>query len=123
MSAQPANSTIGVYRNVRAYRNQRRHETVEALTKKQRALLVAVPGEEHLLTVVAARDTTKKDFSPYGRDGQPVVVGRGVDTTPEQVVEGITGADFPIRIGNDVFITQTAGNLTRDLHQDVRDVV
>ncbi len=121
MPGQPLNSTISVYRRVRAYRNQRRHETVEALTKKQRPLIMSVPNQE-TLTVIATRDTAVKDFSPWGRDGQPVVLAPRATKTFGEAQEGITGVDFFVEVGNDRMLQNTSDALDNDLFQDLRDL-
>lgn len=119
MAAQPLNTDIKVYRNVRAYRNQRRHESVEAITKRLRSLIMSVPTEE-ILTGVATRDTTKKDFSVWGRDGQPIVIAPNADVTYETAQEGLANVDFAFSIGADKFITNTAAGLSGDLHAGLR---
>lgn len=123
MASQPANTDISVFRRVRAYRNQRRHESVEAIIKRLRPLIMSVPSEE-FLTGVLTRDTGTSDFSVWGRDGQPIVIGVLPDTTFAQAQENITGVDFAIQIGADKFLNHDANNIgTRDLHQDTRDLV
>jgi hypothetical protein len=121
MSGQPLNSDIKVYRTVRAYRNQRRHESIEAITKRLRPLIMSVPADE-ILTEVKTRDTAKKDFSVYGRDGQPIVIGPKSDISYETAQETLPDVDFAFTIGADKFITNTAAGLTGDLHQDLRDL-
>jgi len=121
MSAQPLNTDIKVLRTVRAYRNQRRHESVGAIINRLRPLIMSVPADE-LLTEVKARDTAKKDFSVYGRDGQPIVIGPKDDVNFETAQEGLANVDFAFTIGADKFITNTTAGLTGDLHQDLRDL-
>lgn len=121
MSAQPLNTDIKVFRTVRSYRNQRRHESVEAIIKRLRPLIMSVPADE-LLTEVKARDTSKRDFSTWGRDGQPVVIGVKSDVNFSDAQEQLPNVDFAFTIGADKFITNTAAGLTGDLHQDLRDL-
>lgn len=127
MSSQPANSDIKIYRSVRAARNPLRHETVAALIKRLRPLVMAIPGQE-LLCGVLTRDTSTKDFSPYcgearhnaGR-GFPIVFGLKPQATFAQVVGYVDGLDFPIVIGQDAFVANNAAKVdTADLHKDVR---
>lgn len=120
MSAQPLNTDIKVYRTVRSYRNQRRHESVGAIINRLRPLIMSIPGHE-LLTEVKAYDTTKKDFSTWGRNGQPIVIGAKTDVSYADAQEGLPAVDFAFTIGADKFITNTAAGLTGDLHQDLRD--
>lgn len=121
MAAQPLNTDINVFLTVRSYRNQRRHESVEAITKRLRPLIMSVPGDE-LLTEVKTRDTAKKDFSVYGRSGQPIVIGVKADTGFSTAQETLPAVDFAFTIGADQFIKNTAAGLTGDLHQDLRDL-
>ncbi len=122
MASQPSNTDISVYIPVRSQRLLRRHDTIEAITKKQRGLNMVVPGEENLLTEVKARDTARRDYSSYGRDGQPIVIGPGVTTTFAVAQAGMTSADFFFEIGNDRFIPPIAATLsTSDLFEECRD--
>lgn len=121
MSAQPLNTEIKVYRTVRSYRNQRRHESVEAIIKRLRPLIMSIPSHE-LLTEVKAYDTTKKDFSVWGRNGQPIVIGPKDDVTYAEAQEGMAAVDFAFTIGADKFITNTEAGLTGDLQDDLRDL-
>ena len=68
MSAQPLNTSISVFRNVRAYRKNLRHEAIAALTKRLRPLILSVPGREVLVGVLS-RDQNFGDLSPFC--GQP----------------------------------------------------
>jgi hypothetical protein len=127
MSAQPANTAISVYRNVRSYRKALRHEAVAALTKRLRPLIMSVPGEE-ILVGVLTRDTTLQDFSPYcgearfgaGR-GFPIVVGLYQVKTFATAQENLPSIDFAFQIGSDMFLTNVAAGLTRDLQGDLRN--
>lgn len=64
MSAQPANTSISVFRNVRTQRNIVRHDSVAAIIKHLRPLVAVKPGEE-INVGVLTRDTNVSDFSPY----------------------------------------------------------
>ena len=46
-AAQPANTTISVFRRVRVFRDNRRHTSIKHLTTPFDSQLVAVPGEEN----------------------------------------------------------------------------
>lgn len=121
MSAQPLNADINVFLAVRSYRNSRRHESVEALTKRLRPLIMSVPAEE-ILTEVKSRDTAKSDFSVFARDGQPIVIGSKSDVAWGVAQEGLPEVDFFFQIGRDRFLKNVVAGLDRDLHQDVRDL-
>lgn len=128
MSAQPANTSIKVYRTVRSYRQQHRHESVAALCKKLRPLVMSVPGEEVMVGALS-RDTTTKDLSPYMGEarhnatrGFPIVVGLLPVTTFAAAVAALADIDFPYQVGSDYFIANTADGLDNDLHQNLRDV-
>ena len=128
MASQPHNTAISVHRRVRSYRNDRRHESVEAITKHLRPLIMSVPGCE-ILTGVLSRDTSVADLSPYmgearhdaGR-GFPIVIGVKDDVTFVEAQEGMAGIDFAFTIGRDKFLQPTDAGLNRDNHQDLRDL-
>ncbi len=122
MAAQPANADIKVYQRVRSFRQQHRHETVEAITKNLRPQVMSVPSKEQL-TEIKTRDTSKKDFSPYGRDGQPVVVGLRATVTKAVAIAGIDDVAFPVRIGNDVFLENSSDGVTNDIQGDLRSLL
>lgn len=126
--AQPLNTSIKVYRTVRAYRQDLRHESIAALTKRLRPLVMSVPGEEVLVGVLS-RDTTLQDLSPYmgearfgaGR-GFPIVVGLNPVKSFATAQEGLPSVDFAFTIGGDKFLQNVeAGLATRDLHADLRN--
>ncbi|MFA5766877.1 MAG: hypothetical protein WC919_03060 [Candidatus Paceibacterota bacterium] len=127
MSAQPANTSISVYRNVRAYRKALRHEAVAALTKRLRPLIMSVPGEE-ILVGVLTRDTDLQDFSPYcgearfgaGR-GFPIVVGLYQVKTFATAQENLPSVDFAFQIGSDMFLANVHAGLGRDIQADLRN--
>lgn len=127
MSAQPANTEIKVFRSVRAMRNPLRHESVAALIKRLRPLIMSVPGQE-VLAGVLTRDTSVKDFSPYcgearhnaGR-GFPIVFGLKPVLSYASAVTQVDGLDFPVIIGQDAFLTNSASRVdAADLHKDLR---
>jgi hypothetical protein len=99
---------------------------VAALTKRLRPLIMSVPGEEVLVGVLT-RDTTLQDFSPYcgearfgaGR-GFPIVVGLYQVKTFATAQENLPSIDFAFQIGSDMFLTNVAAGLTRDLQGDLR---
>lgn len=128
MAAQPANTTIKVYRTVRSFRQMHRHESVAALIKRLRPLVMSVPGEE-ILVEVKSRDTSTKDFSPYmgearhnaGR-GFPIVIGLKAQVSVANAQANMADVDFAFQVGQDLFIKNTAAGLTGDLHQEARDL-
>lgn len=128
MAAQPLNTSIRVARNVRSQRQDLRHDSVEAITKRLRPLVMSVPGEE-VLSGVLVRDTAVKDFSSYmgqasygaGR-GFPVVVGLNSTVSFAEAQENLPGVDFAIQIGSDKFLTNSADNVDRDLQGDLRNL-
>ena len=123
-NSQPANADIHVFRTVRAYRQDLRHEAVKALLgfPSMRHLVMSVPGEEVL--VDETRDgssdlvTTSVDDN---RRGLPVVVFLKTAKTAVDAVSGISGLAFPIRIGRDLFLEKTLANIEDDLHENLRD--
>jgi hypothetical protein len=135
MGAQPANTSISVYRNVRSYRKALRHESVAALIKRLRPLIMSVPSQEVLVGVLT-RDTALQDFSPYcgqarylptdpmtgvvGR-GFPIVVGLYEQKTFAAAQEGLPLIDFAFQIGSDMFLQNVHAGLTRDLQGDLRN--
>jgi len=128
MAAQPANTDIKVYRSVRSYRQMHRHESVAAIIKKLRPLVMSVPGRE-ILVEVKSRDTSVVDFSPYmgearhtANRGFPIVVGLADQTTFSDAQSGIPDVDFAFQIGHDKFLTNTSVGLSGDLQADLRAV-
>jgi hypothetical protein len=128
MSAQPANTDIQVFRTIRSYRQAHRHESVAALIKRLRPLVMSVPGEE-ILVGVLSRDTSVKDFSPYMGEarhgasrGFPIVVGLNGQVSLANAQTNIANVDFAFQIGSDKFITNTVTGLSGDLHDGARDL-
>ena len=130
---QPANTDINVFRNVRSFRQAHRHESVAALVKRLRPLVVSVPAEE-ILVEYQNRDTSSTDFSSYMGEanhtatrGFPRVIGlRAVKTYASVAGTASKNLDFPFQIGSDNFIALTSTGLTSatnsDLHATVRAV-
>lgn len=128
MSAQPANTDIKVYRTIRSYRQALRHESVAALIKRLRPLVMSIPANE-ILVGVLTRDTTTKDFSPYMGEarhnasrGFPIVVGLLSQTSFANAQTNVPDVDFAFQIGQDKFLKNVAAGLTGDLHSDARDL-
>jgi hypothetical protein len=126
MSAQPANTDIKVYRTIRSYRQALRQESVAALIKRLRPLVMSIPANE-ILVGVLTRDTNTKDFSPYmgearwtaGR-GFPIVVGLKGVVSFAKAQTSLPNVDFAFQIGQDKFLQNTTVGLTGDLHKDAR---
>ena len=126
MASQPLNTDIQIYRNVRSFRQALRQESVAALIKRLRPLVMVVPSQE-ILVEVKFRDSTVTDLSPYmgqaskafGR-GFPIVIGLRSTVSFATAETGIAGVDFPFQIGQDKFITNTLANLSTDLFAGLR---
>lgn len=128
MSAQPLNTSIAIYRTIRSQRQALRHESVAALTKRLRPLVMVVPGNENLVEV-KSRDTSVADFSPYMGEarhgasrGFPIVIGLAETVTFSEAL-AIADTDFFIQVGSDRFITNTADGLDGDLFGDLADLL
>jgi len=128
MAAQPANTDIRVHRRIRSFRQMHRHESVAALIKRLRPLVMSIPADE-ILVHVETRDTTVTDFSPYmgearhtaGR-GFPIVIGLKDSVSFANAQTNLTDIDFAFQIGHDKFLENTVAGLDQDLHQDARDL-
>lgn len=127
MAAQPANTEIKVYRTVRSFRQTHRHESVAALIKRLRPLVMSVPGQE-ILVEVKSRDTNVVDMSPYMGEarhnasrGFPIVVGLKASVPFSGAQTSLTDVDFAFQVGQDQFLSNTSVGLDGDLHQDLRD--
>jgi hypothetical protein len=126
MAAQPANTDIKIYRTLRSFRQGLRHESVAALIKRLRPLVMSIPANE-ILVGVLTRDTNTKDFSPYmgearhnaGR-GFPIVVGLKGQVSFAKAQTSLPNIDFAFQIGQDKFLFNTTAGLTGDLHADGR---
>jgi len=128
MAAQPANTEIKVFRTVRSFRQMHRHESVAALIKRLRPLVMSVPAEE-ILVEVKSRDTNTMDMSPYMGEarhnasrGFPIVIGLKSQVSFANAQTNMASVDFAFQVGHDKFITHTEAGLTGDLHQDARDL-
>ena len=126
MASQPANVEISVKRRVRSYRQGLRHNNIHGLVNRLRPLVMSVPGEETMdLTIraVDADDDIVTTALLEGRaTGLPVVRGLAPVTTLAAAVAGVPNLDFPVRIGQDLFLEKADGSETEDLHQNLRDV-
>ena len=128
MAAQPANTDITVFLNLRSYRNAIRHESVAALIKRLRPFVMSIPAHE-ILVGPLTRDTSVSDMSPYmgearfgaGR-GFPIVVGLKDQVSFANAQTNLSNIDFAFKIGQDMFLANTAAGLTGDLHEDARDL-
>jgi hypothetical protein len=129
MAAQPLNTEITIFRTIRSFRQAHRHESVAALIKHLRPLVMSIPAHE-ILVGVLTRDTNTKDFSPYcgearhttGVRGFPIVVGLKGQTSFARAQTEIADIDFAYQIGADFFLQNTVDGLDNDLHEDARDV-
>lgn len=126
MPGQPLNSQISIFRAVRSYRDSKRHESVAALTKRLRPLVMSVPGHE-ILVEVKSRDTNVKDFSSYcgqasstATRGFPIVIGLADQVSFADAQTSLTDVDFAFQIGSDLMIKNTTAGLDQDLHADLR---
>lgn len=128
MASQPANQDISVFRRVRSYREDLRHNSILDLAQGHfRRLIMSVPSEEVLVT--ETRDPATEDLIvttalDQDRTGLPVVRGLKPVVSLAEAVEGISGLNFPIRMPGhrDVFLEKSDASKTDDLHQDLRDV-
>ena len=127
MAAQPLNTEIKVYRTVRSYRQADRHESVAALIKRLRPLVMSIPTEETLV-VVETRDTNTTDMSPYmgearhnaGR-GFPIVIGLRGAVSFGNAQTNMASVDFGFQIGSDWFLKETVDAVdTADLHAEAQ---
>lgn len=128
MAAQPANTDIFVHRRLRSFRQAHKHESVGALIKRLRPLVMSIPADE-ILVEVKARDTSVADFSPYmgearhnANRGFPIVVGLKDQVSFSNAQTNLTDVDFAFQIGENWFLENTEAGLSRDLHQDARDL-
>jgi hypothetical protein len=122
MAAQPLNSDISVFYNVRSYRPMRKGSSVAAGIYRLRPLVTAVPGIDNRDSEVKTRDTTRKDFSPYAEAGFPATYGLHGDLSFEDTVAHVAGAGLSFKIGQDRFLPQAADALDEDFYGKVRTV-
>ena len=132
MASQPLNQTIKVFQRIRSQREPERHDSIKNIIGHLRRLILIAPGQE-IRTVVGSRDTAVTDFSAYmgearGVDaagapfrGLPVTIG--VKQVKDfSVVSQLTGIDFPVEIGADKFIQETAAAVgSSDIYKTARD--
>lgn len=126
MAAQPANTDIRVSRRIRSFRQAHRHESVAALTKRLRPLIMSIPADETMVEV-KARDTSTADFSPYMGEarhnatrGFPIVIGLKDQVSFANAQTNIANVDFAFQIGQDKFLQNTTAGLSGDLHEGAR---
>ena len=126
MASQPANVEILVKRRVRSYRQNIRHNNIHGLVNRLRPLVMSIPSEETLDFTVRAADLDDDIVTTAlleGRgSGLPVVRGLAPVTTLAEAVAAVSNLDFPVRIGQDLFLNKAVANVTYDLHQNLRDV-
>lgn len=128
MAAQPANTDIQVFRRLRSFRQMHRHESVAALIKRLRPLVMSIPTDE-ILVEVKSRDTSVADFSPYMGEarhnatrGFPIVIGLKDQVSFANAQTNIANIDFAFQIGHDKFLQNTVAGLTGDMHQNARNL-
>lgn len=128
MSAQPLNTDITVSRRLRSFRQMHRHESVAALIKRLRPLVMSIPADE-ILVEVKSRDTSVSDFSAYMGEarhnasrGFPIVIGLKDQVSFANAQTNISDVDFAFQIGHDSFLENTTVGLSGDLHQGARDL-
>jgi hypothetical protein len=128
MAAQPANTDIQVFQSLRSYRQALRNDSIAALIKRLRPLVMSIPAQEVLVGVLS-RDSSVQDFSPYMGEarhsadrGFPVVVGLKEVVTFQDAQNNLPEIDFAFQIGSDKFLRNTDAGKTRDLHRDARDL-
>jgi hypothetical protein len=126
MSAQPANTDIKIYRNIRTTRDYRRHDSIAAIIKKLRTAVAVIPGAETLVGVLT-RDSAVTDASPYmgqaaagASRGFPIVVGINKQTSFKKLQTSLANVDFAFQIGSDFFVTTTT--LTTDDYKSARAI-
>ncbi len=119
-AAQPLNSSISVFLASRSFRNLRKFDSVGTIIKRLRPLVMSVPGREITTATVLSRDTTTKDFSTYGRDGFPIVIGLQVDLPFGVAQEQMPSVDFAFQIGADKFLINTPAQVTNDIMGDLQ---
>lgn len=121
MASQPANSDISVHRRVRAYRSDRRHESIKTVTDRLSTLVMSTPGEE-VFAEYLLNDAAPSFRSDAFRFGHKVLLSRTEPVAFTDAVSGLSGINFPIQIGRDKFIEKDDSNVTDDLHDELRDL-
>jgi hypothetical protein len=110
MASQPLNGDVKVYLTLRGQRSGVRQENVKALTGSLRKLELQVPGAERPSVGALTVDANTKGVSSYDRAGRPVVVGAKA-IKDFKTVASMTGVAFPVQIGQDKFVENTAAGL------------
>lgn len=114
MAEQPVNATISIFRQVRAYRQELRHEADKAIIGKLRPLVMSVPSREVLVS--QTRDSFDTDAHQFGHP----VVRYALPATSLATGLTMSGLQWPIRIGRDVFLAKDQVHRAEDLHGDLR---
>lgn len=125
MSAQPSNTTISVFMSLRAKRDDKRTDSVAAITKRLNPLLAVIPGRE-IDSGFLTRDTSVSDFSPWcglsaagASRGAPIVLGKFPTVSFSCAQEHLPDVDFAFKIGRDSYLPNTQAVLaTADLFGD-----
>ncbi len=114
---QPANTAIEIFRTVRTYRQDFRHESLKVIGPMLgRTPVMSVPGREYL-----AAQTVDNVVSDAFRYGHPVVTFPRAFVSLGDVLTNVANLQVVRLVGNrDFFVTGTAGNNTADLHANVR---
>lgn len=128
MSAQPLNGDIKIYRTIKSQRVRVANDSIAAIIKRLRPLVMSIPGHETLVGPLT-RDTSTKDFSSYmgearfnaGR-GFPIVIGIKHQVSFAKAQTVLPDVDFAIQIGMDRFLMNTSAGLGNDLHKDARAI-
>ncbi len=132
MAAQPANTDIKVFLTLRAQRQPLWFDSIAALIKRLRPLVMSIPAHE-IQVYALHRDPTTTDFSPYmgearhdggpnGPRGFPIVIGLRKRVSFAEAQTMLPNVDFAYQIGQDKFIHNTTAGLTGDLQQNGRNL-
>jgi hypothetical protein len=124
MASQPANTEISVLRTFRTRVQTRRNASIKEVTQRLGDVVVMAPGEEiDTFNVIDTAGAVTPGPNPAWRYGMPVTVESRDRASVGTVVGAVSGLDFPQQIvgtRHDLFFHKTAGNLTDDLHEEVR---
>lgn len=124
MASQPANTEISVLRTFRTRVQTRRNASIKEVTQRLGDVVVMAPGEEiDTYNVIDTAGAVTPGPNPAWRFGMPVTVESRVRAGVSDVVGAVADLDFPQQIvgtRHDLFFHKTAGNLTDDLHAEVR---
>lgn len=126
MADQPLNTDIQIFRTVRSQRAMARNDSIKNITGRLRRLFLVEPGRE-IYTSYGARMTSVTDFSPFMGEARPLA-SRGLPITigvravkDFSAIETMVGVDFPVVIGQDAFVQETAATVGGDIQQSARD--